>query len=68
MPEYDILTMWGPPGSGKTKVITSIISMALLNNKTVHVCAPSNAAIDEIISRINAKGLIGLKNIRGYIN
>jgi ATP-dependent RNA/DNA helicase IGHMBP2 len=62
MPPYDVITMWGPPGTGKTAVLTSIIAMALKTNKTVHVCAPSNAAIDEILNRINAKGLVGFSN------
>ncbi len=53
MPKYDVITMWGPPGTGKTKVLISIIAMALASNKKVHVCAPSNAAIDEILLRIN---------------
>ncbi len=45
--------MWGPPGTGKTQVLIAIIAMALKTNKKVHVCAPSNAAIDEILCRIN---------------
>jgi replication-associated recombination protein RarA len=28
MPKFDIMTMWGPPGTGKTQVLNSIISMA----------------------------------------
>jgi hypothetical protein len=34
----------------------------------VHICAPSNAAIDEILTRINASGLIGLHHFRGSIS
>jgi len=45
--------MWGPPGTGKTKVLIAIIAMALKTNQTVHVCAPSNTAIDEILKRIH---------------
>lgn len=66
MPENDVLTMWGPPGTGKTQVLNSIIAMALKTNKKVHVCAPSNAAIDEILSRINAKGFAGIVIKRLY--
>jgi hypothetical protein len=25
----------------------------------IHVCAPSNAAVDEILSRVSSRGLIG---------
>ena len=28
--------------------------------KKIHVCAPSNAAVDEILSRISSKGIIGV--------
>lgn len=47
-------------------MLNSIIAMALMTNKKVHVCAPSNAAIDEILSRINAKGLPGVTFTRRY--
>jgi len=35
--------------------------MVLYNSskKKIMVCAPSNAAIDEIVARISTKGLIG---------
>lgn len=68
MPEFDIKTMWGPPGTGKTQVLNSIISMAWRTNQKVHICAPSNAAIDEILTRINASGLIGLHHFRDSIS
>jgi hypothetical protein len=42
--------------------------MAWRSKQNVHICAPSNAAIDEILSRINAKGLIGLTHFRGTIS
>jgi hypothetical protein len=28
----------------------------------IHVCAPSNAAVDEILSRCSTKGLIGVSS------
>ena len=34
----------------------------------MHICAPSNAAIDEILTRINASGLIGLHHFRDSIS
>lgn len=38
----------------------------------VHVCAPSNAAVDEILSRVSEKGLLGIdgkyvKNMSGLL-
>ena len=59
MPENDIKIIWGPPGTGKTQVLNAIIIMALNSNQKVHICAPSNAAIDEILSRIQLRGTVG---------
>ena len=55
----DFLLIQGPPGTGKTHTIKGIISMlncCTSRNKKVLVCAPSNAAIDEIVTRIISKG------------
>jgi ATP-dependent RNA/DNA helicase IGHMBP2 len=61
MAPHDFRTVWGPPGTGKTQVLNAIIAMAISGGLKIQVCAPSNAAIDEILTRINAKGLIGLQ-------
>jgi len=60
MPLNDILLIQGPPGTGKTHTITGIISM-LINSgvSKIHVCAPSNTAVDEILTRMSEKGLMG---------
>lgn len=52
----------GPPGTGKTRTIEALLSAATLRahlngvsimaTKKILVCAPSNAAIDEIVRRI----------------
>ena len=58
----------GPPGTGKTRVIEAIVRLIFSNDPLVHtrrlmipvlreakrimVCAPSNAAVDEIIRRL----------------
>ena len=53
----------GPPGTGKTHTIVGLISAFLAvegkGESRVLVCAPSNAAIDEIAQRVVRKGLIG---------
>lgn len=60
MPEDDVALIQGPPGTGKTHTITGIISMLLgAGIKKILVCAPSNAAIDEIVSRVSARGFVG---------
>ncbi|XP_017790018.1 PREDICTED: probable helicase senataxin [Habropoda laboriosa] len=51
----------GPPGTGKSKVIVNIVTQILYGNNRytsnasptkILVCAPSNAAIDEIVLRL----------------
>jgi superfamily I DNA and/or RNA helicase len=55
-----LIFVYFQPGTGKTHTITGIISMLLSSDvKKILVCAPSNAAIDEIIARISVKGFIG---------
>ena len=54
MPENDILLIQGPPGTGKTHTITGIISMLMSSGaKKLLICAPSNAAVDEIVTRVS---------------
>ena len=49
----DLLLIQGPPGTGKTHTIHGIISMInSCKKRKILVCAPSNAAIDEIVYRI----------------
>ena len=59
MKRNDILLVQGPPGTGKTHTILGLISLFLQNksNYKILVCAPSNAAIDEISARLAIKGV-----------
>ena len=44
-----------------------LMSTKLANSKQkIMVCAPSNAAIDQIMSRIIERGLIGLKGLKKH--
>ena len=63
MKSKDILLIQGPPGTGKTHTILGLISLFLKNDKNdkILVCAPSNAAIDEICSRLATKGVFNSK-------
>ena len=45
----DILLIHGPPGTGKTRVLTEIIHQAFQKGQTVLVSAPSNAACDHLV-------------------
>jgi senataxin len=72
MPKDEVMLIQGPPGTGKTHTIIGIMSMImstrLKNSKQkIMVCAPSNAAIDQIIIRIIERGLIGLRGLRDFV-
>jgi superfamily I DNA and/or RNA helicase len=43
----------GPPGSGKTQVISNILANAVLQNKKVLVASKNNQAVDNVKSRFN---------------
>lgn len=69
MPRDDVMLIQGPPGTGKTHTIIGIISMLMSarsgnNKQKILVCAPSNAAVDQIMIRIIERGLIGLQGLK----
>lgn len=67
----------GPPGTGKTKTILGLVGYGLNNNKAgqivtandsskenrILICAPSNAAVDELVVRIKD----GVRDSKGNI-
>ncbi|OMH83853.1 Helicase sen1 [Zancudomyces culisetae] len=63
----------GPPGTGKTRTILALISLLLASGPKVDsdsggstrllVCAPSNAAVDEIAQRLK----MGIVNAQGKV-
>lgn len=55
----DISLIQGPPGTGKTQTIIRIISYFFNENSEnrILVCAPSNAAINEIVLRLGKQGI-----------
>lgn len=64
--QTNIVLIQGPPGTGKTSTIVGVLSGLLHplqpvqanQPRRVLICAPSNAAIDEIILRLVSKGLV----------
>ncbi|KAL6257996.1 hypothetical protein P5V15_011591 [Pogonomyrmex californicus] len=68
--EAKLCFIQGPPGTGKSKVIVNLVTQILYgeqrdNNKSLKilVCAPSNAAIDEIVLRLlNVRSILKQKN------
>lgn len=47
-----IKLLWGPPGTGKTKTISSILWAMLIKGRRTLACAPTNTAVLEIAVRI----------------
>jgi len=47
-----IKLLWGPPGTGKTKTISSILWAMLIKGRRTLACAPTNTAVLEIVARI----------------
>lgn len=47
----------GPPGTGKTQTILTIIANCIMNNKTIAVVSPNNAATDNVFEKLIKKDL-----------
>lgn len=47
----------GPPGTGKTKVITKILAEAMLLNEKILVLSPTNMAVENVFERIDTKAM-----------
>lgn len=52
-----ISVVQGPPGTGKTQTILTIIANAIMNNKTIAVVSPNNAATDNVFEKLEKEGL-----------
>ncbi|CAL5069574.1 unnamed protein product [Urochloa decumbens] len=44
--------IWGPPGTGKTKTISTLLWTMLLSRHRTVTCAPTNTAVLDVASRI----------------
>uniref|UniRef100_A0ACD5Z6N7 Uncharacterized protein n=1 Tax=Avena sativa TaxID=4498 RepID=A0ACD5Z6N7_AVESA len=51
-PSPSLKLIWGPPGTGKTKTISTILWEMLLRGHRTLTCAPTNTAVLEVASRI----------------
>lgn len=60
--------IWGPPGTGKTKTISTILWAMLIKSRKTLTCAPTNTAVLEVASRIvrlvgeSSDGSVGFLN------
>ncbi|MGM0167368.1 hypothetical protein IGI39_002349 [Enterococcus sp. AZ135] len=55
--QNQISVVQGPPGTGKTQTILTIIANAIMNNKTIAVVSPNNAATDNVFEKLEKKKL-----------
>ncbi|PNT69243.1 hypothetical protein BRADI_3g51900v3 [Brachypodium distachyon] len=44
--------IWGPPGTGKTKTISTLLWSMMVKNHRTLTCAPTNTAVVEVASRV----------------
>ncbi|MBK8805369.1 MAG: AAA family ATPase [Bacteroidales bacterium] len=53
----DIAIIHGPPGTGKTTTLIEAVKQCLKTEKQVMVSAPSNAAVDLLVNKLDAAGI-----------
>ncbi len=52
----EVAAIHGPPGTGKTTTIVELIRRAVARGERVIACAPSNAAVDNLLEKLMAIG------------
>ncbi|GGK71762.1 AAA domain-containing protein [Rufibacter glacialis] len=52
--KQDITVITGPPGTGKSQVVTNILANAALNNHSVLFASKNNKAVDNVKERLDA--------------
>ena len=50
----------GPPGTGKTTTVSELILQCVERGLRILVCAPSNAAVDNLVERLTPAALAGI--------
>jgi len=55
-----VAALHGPPGTGKTTVLVEIVLQLISDNKKLLVCAPSNVAVDNLVSKLQRSRLKSL--------
>ena len=53
--ESDLAFVWGPPGTGKTVTLTSVIEELLAQGKRILLASTTNAAIDQVLARLASR-------------
>ncbi|MFT6747209.1 MAG: ATP-dependent RNA/DNA helicase IGHMBP2 [Glaciecola sp.] len=57
----DVAIVHGPPGTGKTTTIIESIKEVLKSESQVLVCAPSNAAVDLLVSKLSNSSISAIR-------
>jgi len=57
----DVAIIHGPPGTGKTTTVIECIRQTLSVENQVLVCAPSNAAVDLLVLKLNEIGIPAIR-------
>jgi len=52
LPEEDFFLVHGPPGTGKTRLISSLLFDAIINNRNVLICSHTNVAVDNALEKL----------------
>lgn len=50
--QHSVKIIWGPPGTGKTKTITTLLWVLMTMKCRTLTCAPTNVAVLEVASRL----------------
>ncbi len=50
--DSELAFIWGPPGTGKTVTLTSVVDELLVQGKRILLASTTNAAIDQVLARL----------------